>query len=107
MKTAEYSPGLEGIIAGTTTISHVNPERNSLMYRGYDIRDLVRNSTYEEVAFLLIKGHLPTQSEYDEFCQLLKKERSLPQAVIDAFKAFPPNSNPMDMLRAGAAILAL
>jgi 2-methylcitrate synthase/citrate synthase II len=107
MKTAEYSPGLEGIIAGTTTISHVNPERNSLMYRGYDIKELVQHSDFEEVAFLLIKGHLPTQAEYDEFTTLLKKERSIPQAIIDTFKSFPPNSNPMDMLRAGAALLAL
>lgn len=107
MKTAEYSPGLEGIIAGTTTISHVNPERNSLMYRGYDIRDLVQHSTYEEVAFLLIKGHLPTQAEYDAFCNLLKQERDLPPVLVDTFKSFPKNSNPMDMLRAGVALLAL
>lgn len=107
MKTAEYSPGLEGIIAGVTTISHVNPELNSLMYRGYDIKDLVQYATFEEVAFLLIKGHLPTQAEYDGFCALLKQERGIPQSIIDAFKAFPPNSNPMDMLRAGTSLLAL
>jgi citrate synthase len=107
MKTAEYSPGLEGVIAGVTTISHVNPELNSLMYRGYDIKDLVQHATFEEVAFLLIKGHLPTQAEYDEFCVLLKQERTIPQTIIDAFKAFPKDSNPMDMLRAGAALLAL
>ncbi len=107
MKTAEYSPGLEGIIAGTTTISHVNPDLCSLMYRGYDIRDLVKNSTFEEVAFLLLKGHLPTQSEYDAFCVELKQERDLPAVVVDSFKTFPANSVPMDMLRTGAALLAL
>lgn len=106
MKTAEYSPGLEGIIAGTTTISHVNPERVSLMYRGYDIKDLVKYSTYEEVAYLLIQGHLPTQHEYDEFCTLLKRERSIPQVLQDTFRTFPPQSNPMDMLRAGVSLLA-
>lgn len=107
MKTAEYSPGLEGIIAGTTTISHVNPDLCSLMYRGYDIRDLVKHSTFEEVAFLLLKGHLPSQSEYDAFCTELKQERDLPAVVVDSFKTFPPNSVPMDMLRTGAALLAL
>lgn len=107
MKTAEYSPGLEGIIAGTTTISHVNPERSSLMYRGYDIRDLVQNSDYEEVAFLLIHGHMPSEREYQDFCNLLKQERTLPQPVLDNIKTFPKGSNPMDMLRAGAALLAL
>lgn len=107
MKTAEYSPGLEGIIAGTTTISHVNPERNSLMYRGYDIKDLVQHSDFEEVAFLLIKGHLPTQSEYDAFCNTLKQERNIPQNLIDTFKTFPANSNPMDMLKVSVSLLAL
>lgn len=107
MKTAEYSPGLEGVIAGTTTISHVNPERNSLMYRGYDIRDLVQQSSFEEVAFLLIKGYLPKQSEYDAFCAELKNERDIPQTIVDVFKTFPKNSNPMDMLKVGAALLAL
>jgi citrate synthase len=106
MKTAEYSPGLEGVIAGTTTISHVNPELISLMYRGYDIKDLVRESSFEEVAYLLIQGHLPTQHEYDEFCALLKSERNLPAPLMDNFKTFPPNSNPMDMLRAGVSLLA-
>lgn len=107
MKTAEYSPGLEGIIAGTTTISHVNPELNSLMYRGYDIRELVRFSTFEEVAFLLIKGHLPSQTEYEEFDRLLKSERDIPPTLIENFKSFPKNGVPMDLLRAGAALLAL
>jgi citrate synthase len=107
MKTAEYSPGLEGVIAGTTTISHVNPERNSLMYRGYDIRDLVQFSTFEEVAFLLIKGHLPNQQEYDAFCTLLKNERNIPPAIVDTFKTLPKPSNAMDLLKAGASLLAL
>ena len=105
MKTAEYSPGLEGVIAGPTTISHVNPELVSLMYRGYDIKDLVQHSTFEEVAYLLIQGHLPSTKEYNDFCDLLKSERAIPQAVLDAFKNIPPNSNPMDMLRAGVSIL--
>ncbi len=107
MKTAEYSPGLEGIIAGTTTISHVNPERNSLMYRGYDIKDLVQNSTFEEVAYLMIRGHLPNQGEYDAFCSQLKQERSIPQTIIETFKTLPAKSNPMDMLKVGVALLAL
>jgi len=107
MKTAEYSPGLEGVIAGTTTISHVNPERNSLMYRGYDIQDLVQHSSFEEVAFLLIKGHLPTKPELDAFSAELKKEREIPAGVVDTFKTFPKNSNPMDMLKVGVSLLAL
>lgn len=107
MKTAEYSPGLEGVIAGPTTVSHVNPDRNSLMYRGYDIRDLVRQSTYEEVAFLLIQGHMPTSAEYERFCDQLKEQRALPATLLDAFKSAPADSHPMDLLRAGVSLLAL
>lgn len=107
MKTAEYSPGLEGVIAGTSTLSFVNPERNSLMYRGYDIRDLVQHSSFEEVAFLLVQGHLPNRAELGEFTETLKRERTLPDVLVHHFKSFPPNGNPMDMLRAATAILAL
>jgi len=105
--TLTYSPGLEGVIAGETTISFVNPQLVSLMYRGYDIRDLVNQSTFEETAFLLLYGHLPSQQEYDEFTTTLKKERTLPKQVVDAFYTFPKNNHPMDLLRAGVSLLAL
>jgi 2-methylcitrate synthase/citrate synthase II len=105
-KTAEYSPGLEGIIAGVTSISHVNPERASLMYRGYDIQDLVHCS-YEEIAFLLIQGKLPDAGELKTFSAQLKKERALPPAVLEGLKSAPSHSNGMDLLRAGTALLAL
>ncbi|MEM0951590.1 MAG: citrate/2-methylcitrate synthase [Cyanobacteria bacterium P01_H01_bin.74] len=107
MQTAEYSPGLEGIIAGVTAISHVNPDRNSLMYRGYDIKDLVASSSYEEVAYLLLKGDLPTSSEYLEFCETLKQSRLLYDPVLSALKAFPKDANAMDLIKAGCSLLAL
>lgn len=107
MATQTYSPGLEGVIAGETTLSFVNPERNSLMYRGYDIRDLAEHATFEEVAFLMLHGHLPTQAEYDTFTTTLKAERELPEAVLNTIKTFPQNSNPMDMLKAGVTLLSL
>lgn len=107
MSTQTYSPGLEGVIAGETKLSFVNPERNSLMYRGYDIRDLADNCSFEEVAYLMFYGHLPTQAEYDGFLSILKQERALPQNVIDILKTFPANSIPMDMIKAGVALLSL
>jgi citrate synthase len=106
-KTADYSPGLEGIAAGVTSISHVNPGRASLMYRGYDIQDLVQHCTYEEVAFLLIHKHLPTSDELKAFNAQLKKDRVIPKAVLEGLKGSPANSNGMDLLRAGVALLAL
>ena len=108
--TPEYSPGLEGVIAGETTVSYVNPELATLIYRGYDIRDLVEKATFEEVAFLLLYKHLPTQAEYDSFTATLKEERKLPQGVVDAIKTFPkskPAAHPMDLLRTATAVMAL
>jgi 2-methylcitrate synthase/citrate synthase II len=102
----DYSPGLEGINAGVTSLSHVNPGRASLMYRGYDIQDLVE-ATYEEIAFLLIEGHLPKKAELKTFDALLKKERTIPTGVLEGLKNAPAKSNGMDLLRAGVALLAL
>jgi 2-methylcitrate synthase/citrate synthase II len=107
MQTAEYSPGLEGIVAGTTSISNVSSERSSLVYRGYDIQDLVKYSTYEEVAFLLLYGHLPTEAEFQQFCDTLKKNREIPASLLEIFKTAPADSHPMEMLRAGVSLLAL
>lgn len=106
-KTLEYSPGLEGVIAGETTISFVNPERNSLMYRGYDIRDLVDGATFEEVAYLLLYERLPNQSELETFNNTLKQERAVQDEVIDTYRRMPKDKHPMDLLRAGVALLAL
>lgn len=107
MTTATYSPGLEGVIAGETKLSFVNPERNSLMYRGYDIRDLAEKSSFEEVAFLMLNGHLPSKAEFETFKQTLVAERSLPEPVLAAIKAFPKDGIPMDLLKTGVALLSL
>ncbi|MEB3286651.1 MAG: citrate/2-methylcitrate synthase [Vampirovibrionales bacterium] len=106
MTTAAYSPGLEGVIAGETKLSFVNSDINSLMYRGYDIRDLVDKSTYEETAYLLIYGELPSKAQLAEFSDTLKKERGIPQQITDAFRTLPKQgAHPMDLLRAGVAML--
>lgn len=107
MTTQAYSPGLEGVIAGETKLSFVNPERNSLMYRGYDIRELAEHASFEEVAYLLVYGKLPTRQEFETFTQTLKQERELPGELIDYMRKFPKNGIPMDELRAAAALLAL
>ncbi|MBY0449194.1 MAG: citrate synthase [Cyanobacteria bacterium] len=102
-----YSPGLEGIVAGVTQLSFVNPALNSLMYRGYDIRDLAEHACYEEVAFLLIYGHLPNQKELDTFNTDLRTARKLSPEFINTLKSFPKNANMMDTLRAAVALLSL
>jgi len=103
----QYSPGLEGVIAGETTISHVDSQRATLIYRGYDIQDLVRHSSFTETAYLLLNGKMPTVSQLEQFRETLKKERDIPDFITNVFTTFPPDSNPMDMLKVGVALLAL
>src|SRR5439155_16574007 len=77
MDTA-YSPGLEGVVAGETAISRVD---EGLQYRGYAIEELARESSFEEVAYLLLLGELPTRSQLDTFWQLLTSQRALPAEI--------------------------
>lgn len=108
-----YSPGLEGVIAGETQLSFVNPELKSLMYRGFDIRELAENASFEEAAFLMLHGHLPSKSELDAFNKDLLVARTLSPEMMAALKSFPkdlPNGqaiHPMDKLRTATAQLAL
>src|SRR5690348_16912957 len=104
--TQTYSPGLEGVIAGISQISQVNPDLDSLIYRGYDIRDLAKNATYEEVAYLLLHDDLPGKSQLDQFRKRVYSQRELPPAVIEMIRSLPKNSNYMDVLRTGVSMLS-
>ncbi len=101
-----YSPGLEGVIAGVSTISQIDAARSSLTYRGYDVHDLAEKGSFEETAFLLIHGHLPSQSELDTFKKTLGEEREVPQGVYTALAALPKNTHPMDAIRTAFSVLA-
>lgn len=101
-----YSPGLEGVPAGITAISEVDPRKKKLAYRGLDIEALARHSTYEEVAYLLLVGELPTERELAAFHNDLAAERDLPPAVYDMLRAAIPSADPMDVLRAVVSLLA-
>ncbi|NIM06798.1 MAG: citrate synthase, partial [Deltaproteobacteria bacterium] len=100
-----YSPGLEGIVAGISTISEINPEKQKLAYRGYDIDDLANHSTFEEVAFLLLYGKLPTGGEFKTFVSDLATERELPPQAYDLLNLMPGTSSPMDSLRTTVSYL--
>ncbi len=106
-KKNSYSPGLEGIIAGKTSICEIDPERATLTYRGYDIRDLAVKSTYEETAYLLLYGELPTVEKLKEFSDTLRSERGVPDEVIDLYRRVPQRSHSMDLLRTGISLSAL
>lgn len=105
-KYDNYSPGLEGVIAGISTISDIDSDRSSLQYRGYDVHDLAEKGSFEQTAYLLIYKKLPTQAEFAAFKKLLADEYQVPDAVYTALKALPKHTHPMDMIRTAYSVLA-
>src|SRR6478672_3182700 len=98
-----YSPGLEGIIAGETSISTVE---TGLTYRGYAIEDLAEHSTYEEVAYLILYGELPTAEQAAAFRRRLGAGASVPREIIEALRHIPAAAPSMDVLRSAVSLLA-
>jgi len=97
--------GLRGVSAGTTELSTVGQEGTGLTYRGYDIHDLAEKASFEEVVYLLLRGHLPNRRELDAYCAELRAKRDLPQDVRSILEAIPAATHPMDVLRTGASAL--
>lgn len=97
--------GLRGQIAGKTALSTVGVSGSGLTYRGYDVKDLANKCVFEEVAYLLLKGKLPTQVELDAYKTKLKSMRGLPQALKDVLERIPKNAHPMDVIRTGCSML--
>ena len=105
MSKDKKAGGLAGITAGETAICTVGKEGAGLTYRGYDIYDLAENARFEEVAYLLHYGRLPTQAELDAYVQRLKSLRGLPEALQAALETIPGDAHPMDVLRSGCSLL--
>ena len=91
--------GLEGVVVGHTGLSNVEGAIGRLSYRGYDIDDLAPNATFEEIAHLLLYGHLPTKHELERLNRELGARRSLPEPLVDAMQSVPKTAWPMDVLR--------
>jgi citrate synthase len=102
----DYSPGLEGIVAGISKISDIDVEKSRLIYRGYDVHELAKQGSFEETAYLLLKGALPTESELSDFRADLNAERSVPDFVYEAMAHVPKSAHPMDLLKVGVAVVA-
>ncbi len=102
---AKKSVALSGVAAGNTAICTVGRTGNDLHYRGYDILDFAEEAEFEEIAHLLIHGHLPNKSELTAYKAKLKSMRSLPQSVKLAMEALPSNSHPMDVMRTACSVL--
>ena len=105
MTAKKKAGGLAGVIAGETALCTVGKEGAGLTYRGYDIYDLSDNSTFEEVAYLLLYGKLPTRAELDAYIGKLKSLRGLPEQVKTVLEMIPGDSHPMDVLRTGVSVL--
>lgn len=99
--------GLAGVSAGETAIATVGKEGSGLNYRGYSIHDLAENATFEEVAFLLLFGHLPQQKELDGFVTRLMQNRELPDELLSTLEKIPKDAHPMDVLRTGCSMLGV
>jgi len=106
-KPIEIHKGLDSIRVNESNICLIDGERSRLYYRGYSIDELADNSTYEEVAYLLIMGHLPTKLQLDEFKATLFRESTLSQITMTLLRSYPANSHPMDVLRTTISSLAL
>lgn len=99
--------GLEGVVAAQSSLSDVNGEEGKLIYAGYDINDLAKHASFEEVIYLLWNGKLPTTSELDQLKSQLNNETTLPVEIIELIRAIPKTANPMEMLRTVVSALGL
>jgi 2-methylcitrate synthase len=101
----QASAGLAGVIAGESAICTVEAAGDGLYYRGYDIAALAEAASFEEVAFLLLHGHLPDPAELAGFAARLRTHRSLPAPLRAILAQLPATSHPMDVLRTGCSAL--
>jgi len=99
------SVALSGVPAGNTALCTVGRQGNDLHYRGYDILDFAEKAQFEEMAYLLVHGKLPTVAELAAYKQKLRALRGLPAAVQDVLECIPANTHPMDVLRTGCSAL--
>ena len=104
-KPAKKSVALSGVVVAETAICSIDPEQGVLRYRGYDIAELAENATYEEVAFLLIEGELPTEEQLRSFKQELS-QRELPSNARTLIDGNAHDVTPMEMLRTATSLLS-
>lgn len=97
--------GLEGAVIDTSSVSKVNPDTNSLIYRGYPVQDLAENCQFEEVAYLMYKGELPNKTQLKEFETLERSYRDITKENLGVIKALPQKCHPMDSVRTGVSFL--
>ncbi|MCY4041508.1 MAG: 2-methylcitrate synthase, partial [Gammaproteobacteria bacterium] len=97
--------GLRGQTAGQTALCTVGKTGTGLTYRGYDISDLASNTTFEEVAHLILHGELPNAEQLSGFRTRLQAQRELPAVLREVLERIPATAHPMDVMRTGASML--
>ncbi len=105
MSEKNTGAGLRGQSAGQTAICTVGSTGNSLRYRGYGVDDLAENASFNEVAFLILKGHLPNRDELAAYSARLKTLRGLPAPLREVLERIPADTHPMDVMRTGCSFL--
>ncbi|MCX8132953.1 MAG: bifunctional 2-methylcitrate synthase/citrate synthase [Roseococcus sp.] len=103
----EVRKGLVGVYADDSAISKVMPETNSLTYRGYAVQDLCEEASFDEVAYLLWNGELPTRAELAAFQAAEKAERGLSPALLRVLREFPKDAHPMDAIRTAVSFMGM
>src|SRR5438876_10375882 len=99
--------GLEGVVAAETQLCDLDGKNGRLAYRGYDIADLARQASFEEVAHLLWRGDLPTAAELDRTTVALIAARDIPRELVEAFRLMPNDTDPMPALPGAVALLGM
>ena len=99
--------GLEDVVAGKSSICYIDGREGRLLYRGYDIAELAAHSTWEETAYLLWNGDLPTVNGLRHFSEEMASKRPIPREVVSILSTLPRNCDTMDALRVGVAALGI
>ncbi len=105
MAEEEIKKGLAGVVVDYTAVSKVNPDTNSLLYRGYPVQELAARCSFEEVAYLLWNGELPNSDELAAFTQRERAGRALDPVVKQVVDALPVTAHPMDVCRTAASVM--
>lgn len=97
--------GLEGAVIDTSSVSKVNPDTNSLIYRGYPVQDLAELCRFEEVAYLMYNNELPNKTQLADFEKLERGYRDISKNNLEVIRLLPKKSHPMDSIRTGVSFL--
>ena len=107
MSVPTFKEGLEDVVAGQSTICFLDGRAGRLLYRGYDVHDLAKYATFEEVAYLVWNGELPNRSQLESLKGQLIENRELPKPILEMMHGWPHQAHPMEVLRSATSLLSM